>query len=316
MDVSIIIVNWNTRDILRDCLKSVYEQTKSVSFEVIVVDNASTDGSVEMVKNDFPQVSLVENSENKGFAAANNQGMAIAKGRYVLLLNSDTVVLDNAIAKTVLFADDYPEAAVVGCRVLNPDKTLQPTCFMFPSLLNMILSSTYLYKLFPRSQFFGRERMSWWDRGDIREVDVVTGCYMLVQKKAIDQIGMMDETFFMYAEEMDWCWRFKSAGWKVMYTPDAQIIHLGGQSSQQVKPQMIMQLRGSILLFFSKHKNWSIYYSACLLVALFFFLRLPYWLSRAFFFSSERQYCIQTARIYAIGIVKALRGGRRLTVTK
>ena len=159
MDISVIIVSWNTRDILRDCLASVYAQTTGAEYEAIVVDNASSDGSAAMVKAEFPQVILIENTENKGFAAANNQGIQIAKGRYVLLLNSDTVVLDCAIPKTFVFAEKHPEAAVIGCKVLNPDHTLQPTCFMFPCLLNLCLSSTYLYKIF-QNRFFGRERMS------------------------------------------------------------------------------------------------------------------------------------------------------------
>ncbi len=218
-EISIIIVNWNTRDVLCDCLRTLYQQAGGIDFEVIVVDNASTDSSAEMVKVRFPNVILIENHENRGFAAANNQGMAIARGRYVLLLNSDTVVPDDTMPKMVAFAYNHPEAAVVGCRVLNPDGTLQPTCFMFPSLLNMVLSSTYLYKLFPGSKFFGRERMTWWDRNDAREVDVVTGCFMLVRREAIEQIGLLDEYFFMYGEETDWCYRFKQAGWKVIFTP-------------------------------------------------------------------------------------------------
>jgi len=139
MDVSVIIVSWNTRDILQDCLESVYAQTRGVSFEVIVVDNASSDGSVEMVRSQLQQVTLVANRDNRGFAAANNQGMQIARGRYILLLNSDTVVLDGAIQKVVAFADQHPEAAVVGCRVLNRDGTLQQSCFKYPSLLNLLL---------------------------------------------------------------------------------------------------------------------------------------------------------------------------------
>ena len=200
MDVSVIIVNWNTCDVLRDCLASVYANTKNIAFEVIVVDNASSDGSVDMIRSEFPHVKLIANSGNRGFAGANNQAIAVANGRYVLLLNSDTLILDNAIFKTVAFADTHPEAAVVGCKVLNPDRTLQRTCFMYPSILNMFLSATYLYKLFPRSKFFGRERMSWWDRNDTREVDVVTGCFMLVRRGAIEQVGLMDERFFVYGE--------------------------------------------------------------------------------------------------------------------
>ncbi len=308
MNVSIVIVNWNTKSILRDCLKSVYEQTKDISFEVIVIDNASADGSVDMIKSDFPKVILIENKKNKGFAAANNQGIARAKGRYVLLLNPDTMILDNAIAKTVRFADLHPDAAVIGSRVLNVDGTLQPSCFMFPSLLNMILSSTYLYKLFPRSKFFGRERMTWWDRNDVREVEVVTGCFMLIRRDAIDQVGMMDEQFFMYAEETDFCFRVKQAGYKNIFTPDAEIIHLGGQSTEQVKKAMTIQKRKSILQFIKKHNGPHVYRIACLLAVLFFAVRLPVWLMIGLFRTGKRAEASTMIQAYLGGIKTILAG--------
>jgi GT2 family glycosyltransferase len=302
MDISIIIVSWNTHDILRDCLKSVYDQVKGITFEVIVIDNASSDDSAEMVKTAFPGVILIENAANRGFAAANNQGMKIAKGRYVLLLNSDTIVLDNAIQETVTFADNHPEAAVAGCKVLNLNKSLQPTCFMFPSLLNLFLSSTYLYKLFPRSRFFGRERMTWWDRDDIREVEVVTGCFMLVRKQAIDQIGLMDEGFFMYAEETDWCYRFKKAGWKILFTPDPRIIHLGGASSKKVRPEMMLQLRKSILLFLRKHRSYIVYLLSKLLIVFWFLIRIPYWRMKSLMSKENSQEARLTAETYWRGV--------------
>ncbi len=303
-EVSVVVVNWNTQDILRDCLRSIYEQCGEIDLEVIVIDNASTDGSVEMVKKDFPQVTLIENPQNRGFAAANNQGIDISKGRYVLLLNSDTVVLDNAIAETIAFADSHPKAAVVGCRVLNLDQTLQPTCFMFPSILNMLLSSTYLYKLFPKSKFFGRERMTWWSRQDVREVDVVTGCFMLVRRQAIEQVGMMDEKFFMYAEETDWCYRFKQAGWKILFTPCAEIIHLGGQSTAQRSADMIVRLRLSILRFMRKHHGCRVYGIACFLTALFFALRVPFWTFVSLFTREKRKQSVIKMRAYLSGIRK------------
>jgi len=312
LDVSIIVVSFNTKRLLQDCLTSVYQQTGQVNYEIIVVDNASSDGSAEMVKVKFPKAILIENRENRGFAAANNQGMAVATGKYVLLLNSDTLVLDQAIAKTVSFADDNPKAAVVGCRVLNPDRTLQPTCFMFPSVLNMLLSSSYLYKLFPKSKFFGRERMTWWGRNDIRQVDVVTGCFMLVRRKAIEQVGMMDERFFMYCEEADWCYRFKQAGWKMSFTPEPHIVHIGGASTRQMEPAMVLQTRASILLFLKKHKGFLSYALASLLVALWFLLRIPYWLARAVFSKHTKDSDLQTATIYAAGALRALLGCRGL----
>ena len=302
MDVSIIIVNWNTKGLLRDCLASVYEKAGDIDYEVIVVDNASVDGSAEMVRKDFRQVILIENRENRGFAAANNQAMAVAKGKYVLLLNSDTVVLENAVASTVCFADANPKVGVVGCRVLNPDGTLQRTCFMFPSILNILLSSTYLYKFFPKSKFFGREQMTWWDRNDVRQVDVVTGCFMLVRREAIDQVGMMDERFFMYGEETDWCYRFAQKGWKVMFAPDGRIIHFGGQSASQKPVAMIVQLRLSILKFIRKHNGWLSHIVARILIALFFAVRLPAWFAVFSFRPAVRSKAAVKIQAYSGGI--------------
>ena len=309
-----MIVNWNTREALSDCLKSVYEQTSSIEYEVIVIDNASSDGSAEMVKAMFPNVNLIENLENRGFAAANNQGIAITKGCYVLLLNSDTKIIDNAIAKVIEFADGRTDGGVIGCRVLNLDKTLQQTCFMFPTVLNMFLSSTYLYKIFPKSKFFGRERMTWWDRKDTRQVDVVTGCFMLVRCEVIEQIGLLDEQFFVYGEETDFCFRAKKTGWKILFTPVAEIIHLGGASSRQITAEMTLQLRGSILLFMKKHRNHMIYTVACFLVAMFFFFRIPYWLVRGLFSNGATRTELRTARTYFIGTLKALFGAEGLCV--
>jgi GT2 family glycosyltransferase len=255
VDVSVIIVNWNTCDLLRQCLLSVFTPTLSIDFEVIVVDNGSTDGSVEMVRREFGQVKILANEGNRGFAAANNQAIAIANGRYILLLNSDTIILDRAIEKTVIFADSHPDTATTGCRILNPDRTLQSSCFMFPSILNWFLFSTYLYRLFPRNRFFGRERMTWWLRDDSREVDVVTGCYMLVRREAIDQVGQMDEQFFMYAEETDWCYRFKAKGWKNRFTPSAEIIHIGGASAAKLGPRRAAVTNRSFVRYMFKH--WS-----------------------------------------------------------
>ena len=314
IDVSIVLVNWNTRDILCNCLRSVYEQTEHATFEVIVVDNASSDGSQEMVRRQWPQVRLICNNENRGFAAANNQGIAVANGRYVLLLNSDTIVLANAIAKTVKFADDHPEAGVVGCRVLNQDRTLQPTCFMFPSLLNLFLSATYLYKLFPKNRFFGREQMTWWSRDDVRSVDVVTGCFMFVRREAIQEVGAMDERFFMYAEETDWCYRFKQAGWKNLFFPGAEIIHLGGQSTQQVKPQMILQLKAGILRFIRKHRTLPDYAAACLLTSAWFALRVVPWVLAALVGTGQRHNACVAAKTYAAGAVKSFGGDKALSV--
>jgi GT2 family glycosyltransferase len=261
-----------------------------------------------MVRSDFPKVILIENSENRGFAAANNQAMAVAGGRYILLLNSDTIVSDKAIEKTVSFADVNSEAGAIGCRVLNPDGTVQMSCFMFPSILNMLLSSTYLYKLFPASKFFGREQMTWWDRKDIREVDVVTGCFILVRREAIEQVGTLDERFFMYGEETDWCYRMKKDGWKILFTPVGQIIHFGGQSSAKIPVTMIIQLRLSILKFIKKHHGWPSILFARLLTALFFIVRLPVWFVIFLFRPRQRSEASTKLQSYSTGILNVLFG--------
>ena len=236
------------------------------------------------------------NTTNRGFAAANNQGIEVAQGRYVLLLNSDTLVLDGAIDKMVAFAEQHPEAAAVACRVLNRDRTWQPTSFMFPSALNLLLGALYLNKVFPHNRFCGRERMTWWDGQEERAVDVVAGCFILVRRDIIEQVGVLDESYFMYGEESDWCYRFHKAGWKVLYTPAAHIVHLGGASSARVKGPMCLQLRASTLLFLRKHTSFASYVTACILVSLFFLLRLPLWLVKAATSGKARTEHWQTAR--------------------
>jgi hypothetical protein len=316
IDVSIIIVAWNVRKLLYDCLKSVYDQTEGIDFEVIYVDNASEDGSVDMVKREFPEVRIIENERNEGFIKANNQAIGIAEGRYVLLLNSDTVVLDNAITKTVKFADEHPQAAVVGCRVLNPDHTLQRTCFMYPSILNLFLAATYLDRVFPKSKFFGREYMTWWDFNDIREVQTVAGCYSLIRMEAIRQVGLMDELYFVYGDDPDWCYRFRKSGWKIMFTPDAQIIHYGGQNTKRVARVFRWQLEGSKLIFMKLHRNRSEFPFARLLSASFFLLRAPYWLTRAVFRKDERQKSLETAMTYLIGCFYCLADWKKLLMNR
>jgi GT2 family glycosyltransferase len=268
IDVSIVIVNWNARDYLRDCIRSIVEQTRACSFEIIVADNRSTDGSQEMLRSDFPAVHPILNEENHGFAGGNNQGLAVARGRYVLLLNPDTLVLDGAIDKCVAHADALAEAkvGVLGCQVWEDEDTIQKTCFQFPSPLNSLLTMLGLTSRYPESRFLGRSEMGWWDRCDEREVEVVSGMFMLVRREALEQVGPMDEGYFMYGEEADWCYRFWKAGWKCLFTPRARIMHLegGGKSTQRsalVSAQMYVQLQKSILRFHRKNRgmvSWAL----------------------------------------------------------
>jgi hypothetical protein len=283
---------------------------------VIYVDNASGDGSVEMVKEQFAEVRIIKNDENKGFTKASNQGIEVSKGRYVLLLNSDTILLDNAIARTVGFADANPDAAVFGCKVLNPDRTIQRTCFMYPSVLNMFLAATYLYKVFPKRRFFGREHMTWWGFDEAREVETICGCFSLVRKEAIDQVGLMDERYFVYGDDPDWCYRFKKAGWKVMFTPDGRIIHYGGQTTSQKARAFRLQLEGSKLIFMKLHRSRAAFPFACLMVALFFFLRIPYWLAVGLLRKKEGRRSIEHAVTYLIGSCYCLTNWKRLLMNR
>ncbi len=284
LDVSVIIVNWNTKDLLRNCIKSICREAGNISYEVVVVDNASSDGSAEMVKDEFPQVRLLGEQCNRGYAGAINDGIAVAEGRYVLVLNSDTLICDSAIEKTVRCADKHPEAAVVGCQVRESSNNVQMTCFRFPSFLNLFLDTLGLNKIFPRNAFFGREQILWWPRDSERQVDVVSGMYMLVRREAIEQVGPMDESYFLYFEETDWCYRFSKAGWTMLFWPGARIIHVGGgsHSTDQNAVEAYAQFQKSRLLFFKKRYNRFVYSLVWLLVITHTLLRYLYWTMRRF----------------------------------
>ncbi|HZA39248.1 MAG TPA: glycosyltransferase family 2 protein [Actinomycetota bacterium] len=232
-DLSVIVVSWNTRDELRACLVSVFAGFRGISGEVIVVDNASTDDSAEMVKASFPQVHLICTAQNLGFAAGCNIGLDVASGRYLLLLNPDTIVVDDVLAATVRYLKDHPDVGAFGCRVLNADGTLQPSCFRDPSVLNTALGLTGLAKL-PWPRAFGRERMTHWLRDSERDVDVVTGCYLATRRQVVDDVGPLDSGYFFCGEEADWCRRMRTKGWAVRFAPVGDIIHLSGVAGRKL----------------------------------------------------------------------------------
>jgi GT2 family glycosyltransferase len=255
LDVSVVIVSWNTRDILRGCIRSIFEQTREASFEVFVIDNNSHDGSVEMVRAEFPEVKLIANAENRGFAAGCNQGMRAASARFTLLLNPDTIILDDAISRCVKYADLHPDVGVVGCQVFDDENRISPTGFSFPSPLTEFLALSGLSRAFPRSRLFGRPELSWWDRKTEQDVDVVTGMFMLVRRGAIAEVGLMDESYFVYSEEADWCYRFARAGWRRVFIPSARIVHLdgGAKSTSQAPTKMFVQKQKSSMIYHRKN---------------------------------------------------------------
>jgi len=251
LDLSAIIVNWNTRGLLSQCLRPVYETVGDLDFEVLVVDNASTDGSVEMVRREFPQVRLIENAENVGFARANNQAIHVSRGRYVLLLNSDTQVLPDSLSRTVQFMDGHPGVGIAGGRLLNSDGTFQASYTPFPTLWREFLILSGLGRLLIRETFpsYGPRI----EKGAHRIEGYMEGAYLIARQEAVEQAGGLDERIFMYAEDVDWCYRFHRAGWEVWYLPQATIIHHGGQSSRKRQGRMEAELYRSRVYFFRKH---------------------------------------------------------------
>lgn len=281
IDVSVVIVSWNTRDLLRACLASIARQPHSVSTEVIVVDNASRDGTPEMVACEFSDVHLIRNELNRGFAAANNQGIRVACGRYVLLLNPDTIVLDQAILKTVTYADAHSDVGVVGCQVLEDDRRIQRTGFSFPTPWNLFLINSGLSRCFPRSRLFGQPELGWWDRTTERDVEVVSGMFMLARRNVIERVGLLDEDYFVYGEEADWCFRIWKAGWRCVFAPVGQIVHLdgGGKSTSQVSVRMFVQLQKSLMIFQRKNLGWRAWAAAKALYTVSNLVRGVAWLT-------------------------------------
>lgn len=263
LDVSVIIVNWNTKDLLRDCLRSIIDQTATRN-EIIVIDNASTDGSATMVGAEFPNVVLIANEDNRGFARANNQGLEIATGAHVLLLNPDTIIIKGAIDTMLDWLARHPDVGCVGCQVLESPGVIQRTCFADPTPLNQMIIELGLVRLADRIPFFGRTWYTSWDRKSQRDVDVVSGMFLLVPRAVLENVGPLDDAFFVFAEEADWCRRIRNAGYRCVFAPEAQIIHLdgGSKSTAQVRSKMYIQLQKSHLIYASKHHG-VLGYAAC-----------------------------------------------------
>ena len=250
IDLSIIIVNWNTKEYLLPCLRSVFEKGKGMGWEGIVVDNGSRDGSGSEVKKAFPFVHLIENQKNLGFAKAANQGLQKASGRYVLLLNPDTQVKNGAIERLVSFMDGCSDAGVAGAQLLNSDESKQNSIANFPSLATELLNRSLLRWLFPK-KFLGKER----DYSEPVEVDSVIGACMMARRDALDQVGLLDEDYFLFLEETDWCYRMKKAGWKIYHVPQAEIYHFQGKSAEAVKKRARVEFYRSRYHFFKKNRG-------------------------------------------------------------
>lgn len=258
LDLAIVIVNYNVCDLLRRCLQSVYA-SEGVRFAVCVVDNCSNDGSVDMVQREFPQVQLIANQENVGYPAANNQGLRClgtageGAARYSLLLNPDTEVPPQAFATLVRYMDEHPEVGVVGPKLVLLDGSLDLACRRgFDSMSALVYRMVGLSKLFPRSRRFARYNMTYLDEDQLAEVDSVVGAFMLVRDEAIRRVGLMDDQFWMYGEDLDWAKRIKDAGWKVVYNPAVTVLHVKRASSRQ-NPRAQVEFYRAMLIFYYKH---------------------------------------------------------------
>ncbi|MGC9522177.1 MAG: glycosyltransferase family 2 protein [Anaerolineae bacterium] len=266
LDVGIVIVNWNTRELLRRCLDSVFS-SEGVTMRVCVVDNDSQDGSAEMVATAYPQTYLIHNDRNVGYPAANNQGLRAfgfgrspsqqhrggAVPRYALLLNADTEIPPDGLAEIIAFADARPMTGVVGPKLVRPDGSLDLACRRsFPSPRVSFYRITGLSKLFPSSPRFARYNLTYLDEDEIAEVDSVVGAFMLVRREAIEQVGLLDEAFFMYGEDLDWAFRIKEAGWRVFYYPAVTVRHVKRASSRQ-NPRAQVEFWRAMEIFYRKH---------------------------------------------------------------
>ena len=254
MDVSIVIVSYNTRELTIQTIESVFRSQTRYAYEIIVVDNHSSDGSVEALQSRFPEVRIIANNENVGFSRANNQGIRLAKGRYVLLLNSDTIVNEGTLETMIRFMDEHPHVGASGCKVVLPNGSLDKACRRgFPTPSASFYYAFGIAKMFPKCPRFNQYQLTHLDPDQDYPVDCLVGAFMLVRREAIEQVGLLDEDYFMYGEDVDWCYRIKQAGWEIYYYPYTQIVHYKGASSRKKSLKIVYEFHRAMILFYRKH---------------------------------------------------------------
>jgi hypothetical protein len=253
VELSVCLVNWNTREELRQALDSVLASGLNPAAEVVVVDNASRDGSSELVRSAYPQVRLERRDSNLGYARGFNVAASLARGRYLLLLNPDTVVRPGALKALVDYLEAHPRTAAAGPKLVNPDGSLQYSCRRFPRLGAGLFRKTPLGWLLPGSRYVREYLLADWDHAEAREVDWVSGAAICLRREAWEEVGPLDEGFFMYCEDVDWCLRAWKAGWRIAYVPEAVIVHAIGRSSDLAPRRMILEFHRSMIRFYYKH---------------------------------------------------------------
>ncbi|NLI01565.1 MAG: glycosyltransferase family 2 protein [Chthonomonadales bacterium] len=261
--LSIVIVNWNTCGFLVNALASIYEHAPSEAFEVIVVDNSSSDGSAEAVAERFPQVELIRNSANEGYAKGNNMGLARASGQFVLLLNPDVIVLPGTLDRAVAYLREHPDVGAIGARQIGADDVVQRSVRGFPTPLAVASEALGLSRLFPNSRMLSRYRMNWFTYDREMDVDQPMGTFLMISRDALSRVGHLDERFPIFFNEVDWCYRAKQAGFRIVFVPEVSIIHYGGASTRLVAAEMAWESRRGLLAYYRKHYraayHWPVY---------------------------------------------------------
>lgn len=276
-DVSVIIVSFNTREVLRQCLQSVVDDSSGLVAEILVVDNASTDGSPEMIEQEFPQVRLIRSQINLGFGEGNNVALREARGRYFVLLNSDAFFVKGALPLAIQHMDENPSVGLGGCRLIGRDGISQPSSRCFHSVTGDLIVLSGLAAKFPNSKFFGSFDRTWANELDASPVDWVPGAFSIVRPSALNKVGFFDPSFFLYYEEVDLCMRLKKSGIPVWYWPDIVVIHIGGESSRQLTSlefspraaQVVLWRMRSTLLYYRKHHGWRVRFAKWMEQALY-----------------------------------------------
>jgi GT2 family glycosyltransferase len=255
MKLSIIIVSWNVKDDLLVCLRSLYENRPQADFETIVVDNASTDGTVDLLKKQFADLILIANTENRGFAAANNQAIKIAKGRYLFLLNPDIITHPQSLDNLIKVLDENPTAGACGPRIIDADGTTHPSVGYVPTFRSLLYGKTFFRSLGIFRSHYKKLTANDFDCDKQADVEQLSGAALMVRRSVIQQIGMMDENFFLYYEDADLCLRIREAGWKILYVPEAVVTHIGGVSSDQIPLAKYIMLYKSLFVYLRKYRG-------------------------------------------------------------
>jgi GT2 family glycosyltransferase len=285
--LSIIIITWNSEEFIEKCLKSIFDTKGSIDLEVIVVDNASQDGTTKIIEKFKPEVRLISNQQNLGYANANNQGIEISKGDYVFLLNPDVELKENCIRFMLDFMENHKDIDALGPQLLNPDGSIQPSCRDFPDFSILLWEFSGLSFLFPKNRILGRWRMGYFDFQSSREVDQPMGSCLLLRRKVFQEIGVFDEQFPIFFNDVDLCYRIKKSGGKLYFFPEAKALHYKGSSTRQAKPEMIFSSHLSFYRFLSKYKNGDLNQILLYLSGIFLFVTallriILYFLKKAF----------------------------------